>query len=192
VRRLSYLVALSLLAPLMLVPIAGAQGNQQTVSIRDFRFDPAQVTIQPGTTVRWTNEGNTAHTVTADDGSFDSGTLQPGDSFMFTFQDTGTVAYHCEIHPQMTASVTVGQGGGTPGGTTTRTTPEPTTPRTTPTPPPTPAPFPTPAPPPSPAPQPSPGTLMKAGGPSEGPVPLTPDGGCPKEFPAQRGGACFR
>ena len=191
-RRLSYLVALSLLAPLMLVPIAGAQGNQQTVSIRDFLFDPAQVTIQPGTTVRWTNEGNTAHTVTADDGSFDSGTLQPGDSFMFTFQDTGTVAYHCEIHPQMTASVTVGQGGGTPGGTTTRTTPEPTTPRTTPTPPPTPAPSPTPAPPPSPVPQPSPGTLMKAGGPSEGPVPLMPDGGCPKEFSAQRGGACFR
>jgi plastocyanin len=108
VRRLSYVVALSLLAPLMLVPIAGAQGNQQAVSIQDFRFDPAQVTIQPGTTVRWTNEGNTPHTVTADDGSFDSGTLQPGDSFTFTFQNPGTVAYHCEIHPQMTASVTVG------------------------------------------------------------------------------------
>ena len=65
----------------------------------------------------WVNEGNTPHTVTADDGSFDSGTLQPGESYSHTFQSAGMVPYHCSIHPFMTGSVTVGAaagGGGTP------------------------------------------------------------------------------
>lgn len=47
-------------------------------------------------------------------------------------------------------------------------------------------------PPPPPRPTPGQGELFKAGGPSEGPMPLMPDGGCPKEFPLQRGGVCFR
>jgi plastocyanin len=89
------------------------QDNQQTVTIQDFRFSPVELTVQPGTTVTWVNEGDAPHTVTADDGSFDSGRLQPGQSFSYTFQGQGTVAYHCEIHRQMTASVTVSAGGAT-------------------------------------------------------------------------------
>lgn len=109
-RRLSYLVTLSFLALLMLVPTAGAQ-NQKVVTIRDFFFDPARITVAPGTTVMWVNEGNHPHTVTADDGSFDSEVLNPGDSFMVRFRRPGTVSYHCEIHPFMKGSVTVGKGG---------------------------------------------------------------------------------
>jgi len=123
VRRLSYLVALSILALLLIVPTAGAWQKQGTmgqptsnnvwsVSIEDFYFEPADGVIQPGDTVTWTNEGNHPHTVTADDGSFDSGTLQPGQSFSYTFRNPGTVAYHCTIHPSMTGSVSVGQSGG--------------------------------------------------------------------------------
>lgn len=67
--------------------------------------------------------------------------------------------------------------------------PTPTPPPTTPPPPP---PLPPPAPPPSPQPQPNPGTLMDAGGSSDGPMPLTPNGSCPKEFPQERGEACYR
>ena len=121
-RRLSYLVALSILALLMFVPTAGAWQNQGTmgqttpniwsVSIEDFYFEPANAAIQPGDTIVWTNEGSHPHTVTADDGSFDSGTLQPGQSFRHTFRNPGTVTYHCSIHPFMTGSVSVGRGGG--------------------------------------------------------------------------------
>jgi plastocyanin len=125
VRRLSYLFALSFLALLLFVPSAGAwQKNQGTmgqsnpnvwsVSIEDFYFEPAEAAVQPGDTVTWTNEGARPHTVTADDGSFDSGTLQPGQSFSWTFEAPGTVAYHCEIHPSMMGSVSVGQSTGQP------------------------------------------------------------------------------
>ena len=121
-RRLSYLVALSFLALLVVVPLAGAQqqdmmGQSTTpkmwsVTIEDFDFAPANVAIQPGDTIMWVNEGNTPHTVTSDDGRFDSEVLNPGDSFMLTFPETGTFSYHCEIHPFMTGSVTVGAAGG--------------------------------------------------------------------------------
>jgi plastocyanin len=63
--------------------------------------------VAVGTTVTWTNQDSTAHTVTANDGSFDSGPIQPGKSFSHTFSTAGTVAYHCKIHPSMTATVTV-------------------------------------------------------------------------------------
>src|SRR5829696_8675888 len=126
-RRLSYLVTLSFLALLVVVPLAGAQqqdmmGQSTTpkmwkVAIEDFQFNPADVAIQPGDTIMWVNEGNTPHTVTSDDGQFDSEVLNPGESFMFTFPEAGTFSYHCEIHPFMTGSVSVGAaggGGGTP------------------------------------------------------------------------------
>jgi len=123
-RRLSYLGAL-LAGVLLLIPIAIAQGQDQgvqsvpiqdvaAVSIGDNYFDVADVAIEPGTTVIWTNEGQVPHTVTADDGSFDSGELNPGDSYIATFLGSGTVYYHCEIHPEMVGSVTIGgdAGGG--------------------------------------------------------------------------------
>ena len=122
-RRLSCLVALSFLALLVFVPVAGAHqpqgmmGQSTTpkmwkVAIEDFYFEPADAAIQPGDTIMWVNEGNTPHTVTSDDGQFDSEVLNPGESFMFTFPEAGTFSYHCEIHPSMTGSVSVGTAGG--------------------------------------------------------------------------------
>lgn len=102
------LVSVSLIAPRN---SAGAQDGA-TVSIVDFAFDPAQIDVAAGTTVTWTNNGSAPHTVTADDGSFDSGELAPGESFSFTFDTAGTFAYHCEIHPEMTAAVVVGGAAG--------------------------------------------------------------------------------
>jgi len=96
----------------ILAPTARAQGqNVVTVPIRDFFFDPSAITVEPGTTVMWVNEGTHPHTVTADDGQFDSEALMPGDSFMITFSGSGTLTYHCEIHPSMRGSVTVSDGG---------------------------------------------------------------------------------
>jgi len=106
------LAALSLVALVLFAPTAGAQGKTTTVSIKDFAFNPSNTTVSPGTSVTWVNNDQTAHTATANDGAFDSGTLQPGQSFSFAFDKAGTYAYHCNIHPDMTATVTVSGAGG--------------------------------------------------------------------------------
>ena len=68
------------------------------------------MSVEPSTTVTWTNEGNEPHTVTADKGLFDSGVLYPGGSYSVWFGGMGTVTYHCTLHPSMTGGVTVGSG----------------------------------------------------------------------------------
>jgi plastocyanin len=103
-------------APAPSAPAAGAR-NQQSISviIQNFAFNPPNIVVPPGTTVTWVNADRAPHTVTATDpaGAFDSGTLQPGQSFSFTFTQPGTTyAYYCAIHPSMTGTVTV-TGGGT-------------------------------------------------------------------------------
>jgi plastocyanin len=121
-KRLLLLVVLSLIALLMFVPPAVAQDagvesvpiqNAWSVNIGDNFFDPPQSAVEPGSTITWTNNGDEPHTVTADDGTFDSGVLNPGDSYTVAFDGQGTVTYHCTIHPEMRGSVTVGGGGGT-------------------------------------------------------------------------------
>ena len=121
-RKLIYLAALALVLIMVMAPSAGATGRTTTtVSIQDFFFSPANVSVPAGTTVTWVNEGNVPHTVTSDDGQFDSGVLMPGDSYTVMFKGQGTITYHCMIHPSMTGSVTVGApamggGGGQPMG----------------------------------------------------------------------------
>jgi plastocyanin len=85
--------------------VSAATGS--AVSIANFSFQPATITVAVGTTVTWTNNDSTGHTVTADDGSFKSGTLAPGATFSQTFAAAGTFAYHCSIHSSMKAAVIV-------------------------------------------------------------------------------------
>ena len=95
-----------------------------TVTIKDFEFSPAQVTVSVGDTVTWNNEGPTAHSATASDGSFDTGIYGKGQSRSHTFNDAGTFAYICTPHPFMKGTVTVeaastgGGGGDADGGGT--------------------------------------------------------------------------
>jgi plastocyanin len=121
-KRLLLLAALSVLALVVFVAAAVAQGagveavpmeDARSVGIGDNFFDPPDAAVEPGTTITWTNNGARPHTVTADDGSFDSGVLNPGDSYTVAFDGQGIVTYHCTIHPEMRGSVTVGGGGGT-------------------------------------------------------------------------------
>ncbi len=86
-----------------------SQGGTVTVSIVDNAFTPKTITVPVGTTVRWTNNGNLPHTVTSTSNpkAFDSGTLNPGDSFEFTFKTAGQFPYRCSIHPSMTGTVIV-------------------------------------------------------------------------------------
>lgn len=84
----------------------GEDGETHEVTIENFAFDPADLEIEAGDTVRWTNQDSAAHTATGE-GTFDSGTMQTGETFDFTFDEPGTFDYICTIHPEMTASVTV-------------------------------------------------------------------------------------
>jgi len=78
------------------------------ISIVDFSFQPGSVNINPGDVVTWTNNGAMAHTTTSDTGLWDSGSLQPGQSFSFTFATAGSFDFHCNIHPFMAGTVVVG------------------------------------------------------------------------------------
>jgi plastocyanin len=85
------------------------------VTINGFAFMPATMTVPVGTRVVWTNQqAQVPHTVTSDTaGVFDSGTLQTGMTFAFTFNQVGTFAYHCNIHPNMHGTVVVTAAGTT-------------------------------------------------------------------------------
>lgn len=78
-----------------------------TVGIKSFSFTPASITIAVGDSITWTNNDSAGHTVTADDGSFDSGRLSNGASFTQAFATAGTFTYHCAIHSSMKATVVV-------------------------------------------------------------------------------------
>lgn len=75
--------------------------------IQDFSFAPPALSTTVGTKLTWTNAGPSNHTVTANDGSFDSGTIQLNGSFSFTPTKAGTYAYHCSIHPTMSGTLVV-------------------------------------------------------------------------------------
>jgi plastocyanin len=87
-------------------PSAQTQGGA-AVTISNFAFQPASLQIAAGSSVTWTNQDSTAHTVTSDSGAFDSGQLAPGASFTQMFMTPGTYTYHCQIHPFMTAIIVV-------------------------------------------------------------------------------------
>ena len=87
-----------------------------TVVIANLAFDPSAITVPTGTTVAWTNDDAVPHTVTSTDGAFDSGIFDPGGSFSFTFNEPGSFAYICQLHPQMQGTVTA-EGEPVAGGT---------------------------------------------------------------------------
>jgi|SRR4249919_44062 len=77
------------------------------VEIEDFAYDPDPVTIEEGGKVIWINRDSVPHTATAEDGSFDTGTLDEGKLKSETFKEPGIYAYVCSIHPQMHGTVEV-------------------------------------------------------------------------------------
>jgi plastocyanin len=87
----------------------GAQsaGSQPTVTIDNFAFAPAEVSLPAGTTVTWVNAQNVRHTATADNGVWDSGILANNQSFQVKLDQVGDFTYHCDIHPDMVGVVHV-------------------------------------------------------------------------------------
>lgn len=100
IRRSALRPAVGALIGLLLVlglPTA-SYGANQSVSIRDNRFSPQEVRIDPGDTVIWTNQGSRVHDVRSDTGEFRSGDMQPGDTYSHTFTEEGYYYYHCTYH----------------------------------------------------------------------------------------------
>jgi amicyanin len=77
------------------------------VSISDFKFNPATLTVPVGTTVTWTNQDEEPHTLAAKDGSFHSPGIDTHGTYSFTFSTAGSYDYICSIHPFMTGTVVV-------------------------------------------------------------------------------------
>ncbi len=95
-------------ANLQLAKTGSPQSGNVGVSIAGFAFAPASVTIAVGSTITWKNNDNVTHTATVDTGSeFDSGNLASGASFSHTFNTKGVFTYHCAIHTNMKATITV-------------------------------------------------------------------------------------
>jgi len=85
---------------------AAAPAGGSSITVQNFAFAPANLTVAAGTTVTVKNMDATAHTWTADNSAFNS-PLAAGSSATFTFSTKGTFTYHCNIHPSMTGTVTV-------------------------------------------------------------------------------------
>jgi plastocyanin len=93
----SAFMALALgLAP-SVVSTTSAVGDPSVTAVDD-AFVPETLRVSPGMSVTWTHRGKSPHSITADDGSFDSGRLGPGDRFTFTFEGDGAYPYHCVYH----------------------------------------------------------------------------------------------
>jgi plastocyanin len=84
-----------------------ASADQAGVIIAQTAYGPASLEVAAGTTVNWTNDDPIIHTVTARDGSFNSGVLQPGDEYSFVFEASGTYEYFCAVHPGQGGSIVV-------------------------------------------------------------------------------------
>lgn len=81
--------------------------GKNAVSIQNFAYSPSTITVKVGDKVTWTNKDSIGHSATADNGSFDTGVLQQGQSGSITFHKAGTFTYHCSVHPTMKATVIV-------------------------------------------------------------------------------------
>jgi plastocyanin len=108
VRRATLALALAAVVAILAVAApAPTRGAEHEVQITDSTFSPATLTIRVGDTVTWRNADDRPHTVTSNDGAFDSGNLDEGVGFSFTFTEPGTYAYLCEYHPEMQATIVV-------------------------------------------------------------------------------------
>ena len=75
------------------------------ITIERSAYTPSDVTVMQGGSLLWVNGDNQVHTVTADDGSFDSGDIPAGGTFSYTFTVIGPHTYHCKYHSEATGIV---------------------------------------------------------------------------------------
>jgi len=86
---------------------SGVASAHVTVSISNYAFHPATITVAPGSTVSFTNHDQTAHTATSNKPAFDTGTVQPGASATVTLKKPGAYPYYCQFHAFMHGTIVV-------------------------------------------------------------------------------------
>lgn len=87
---------------------AASGSTAKAVTIKEYTFKPAKITVPVGTTVAFSNEDTTAHTATStESGVFESGAIQPGKSGSITLKKAGTFTYYCAFHPFMKGTIVV-------------------------------------------------------------------------------------
>jgi len=87
--------------------VLAATATPAAITIDNFTFGPADLTVPVGTTVTWSNHDDIPHSVVATDKAFRSAALDTNENFTFTFKTAGTFAYFCGLHPHMTGKVIV-------------------------------------------------------------------------------------
>jgi plastocyanin len=88
------------------MPAAAAESSVE-ITIDNFTFTPATITIEPDTTVNWVNRDDIPHTVVAKSLAFKSQALDTDDSFSHQFHEVGVIDYFCSLHPHMTGKVII-------------------------------------------------------------------------------------
>jgi plastocyanin len=101
------LIAVFVLISIILPIGCKSSSSPNTVNIVSSSYDPPSISVTLGTTVTWKNKANITHDVVSDTGIFNSGFIDPGGSYSFTFSTAGTYHYHCTLHPGMTGTVNV-------------------------------------------------------------------------------------
>lgn len=95
-------------APLTVASPYNAAAGTRTITIDNFSFMPAPMTVPVGTTVTWINHDDVPHTIVSEDQqSFKSKALDTDEKFSHTFDKPGTYSYFCSIHPKMVAKIIV-------------------------------------------------------------------------------------
>lgn len=105
-RRILLMAAL-LAAAAPLTAYAAATANGPTIDITKFAFNPAEITVEPGTTVTWINHDEVPHAVASKNKAIASKALDTDDRFAHTFDQGGDYSYYCTLHPFMTGVVHV-------------------------------------------------------------------------------------
>jgi plastocyanin len=100
-------LAAAALVLLLAAATANAAPRRAEVNVQFSAYGPSQLDVLPGTIVTWSNVSERTHTVTARDGTFDSGHLDPGRRFAVTFARPGSYQYHCTIHPSIAGEIDV-------------------------------------------------------------------------------------
>lgn len=88
-------------------PISDLPGIEKIINIKSYTFQPGELAVISGTTVTWRNQDSVQHIVKSDMNEFDSGTINPGKEFSYTFTAPGIYSYHCGIQPGMRGTIKV-------------------------------------------------------------------------------------
>ena len=107
--RLDSLFVVGFLLGAGLLPLRAADAAEASVSIDNFTFTPAELTVTAGTQVTWLNHDDIPHLVVdaKDPQAMKSPPLDTGDKFAFTFAKPGRYPYFCALHPHMQGTVVV-------------------------------------------------------------------------------------